>query len=234
MNIQDEEEKKSPKLEEEKKKAKEFAFVLGLPLVFNRGTVGAVMQEFTNIGLKLIVMEFVTDGPFLVMKLQGDDAVKRACELVSTKKVHPLWDRWPLRFILIKPKAFENGIMPDLLSTIENTRYYVKGLKMVNKSEVPYSVAWSDDNSSSMGETHKEEFGIALIVVPPLKAFDEQGSLRLGKYSEFVYVSERGESLKFVEEFFRFGVVGWVDSVNKEFCGGKYEPTLTGLLYEDD
>lgn len=35
-------------------KATEFTFVLGMRLVFLRGYVGVILQEFTNIGLKLI------------------------------------------------------------------------------------------------------------------------------------------------------------------------------------
>ncbi|KAI3996391.1 hypothetical protein MKX01_026859 [Papaver californicum] len=320
MTIQ-EEENIRPKLNEEKNKNKnknkknkkkkskenrgtvgevvqEFAFVLGLPFVFNH--VGEVLQEFIDIGLKLIdlrcmsvttefiqahfqkegrytftgpVMDFVTDDPFLAMKLQGDDAVYKAHQLVFTKRQHPFWDDWKnlvinlpdgstcsgstveeieekmrkvridfdldcrnQRFVLIKPKAFQDGIMPKMLSRIERICCYIKGLKLVKKSEVPHNVAWSDDSSSSLNETHKEEFGIALIVVPPWISFNKEGSLLLGEdvTSDLVYVSPEGESLKFVKEFFEFGVVGWFDSVSNIFCGGKFEPTLTGLLYEDD
>ncbi|KAI3991583.1 hypothetical protein MKX01_003740 [Papaver californicum] len=323
MTIQ-EEENIRPKLNEEKNKNKnkknkkkkkkskenrgtvgevvqEFAFVLGLPFVFNH--VGEVLQEFIDIGLKLIdlrcmsvttefiqahfqkesrytftgpVMDFVTDDPFLAMKLQGDDAVYKAHQLVFTKRRHPFWDRWKnlvinlpdgstcsgstveeieekmrkvridfdldcrnQRFVLIKPKAFQDGIMPKMLSRIERICCYIKGLKLVKKSEVPHSVAWSDDSSSSLNETHKEEFGIALIVVPPWISFNIRRFLtpRGRCYQvniDLVYVSPEGESLKFVKEFFEFGVVGWFDSVSNIFCGGKFEPTLTGLLYEDD
>ncbi|XP_026395939.1 uncharacterized protein LOC113290561 [Papaver somniferum] len=241
-------------------------------------------------------MKYISDGPFLAMKWEGENAVKRACEHVSKKKEYPLWDYWPLvyssdtvkraledartwfhadssdlsvavlknrnmifnlpdggicgglpqeeleilvdgstvdfnlssdlqRFVLIKPKAFE------LLSTIEKNCLYMKGLNLVKKSEVPHSVAWSDDNSSSPGET-QEKFGIALIVSLPDSVFDSKDSLIIAG-SEFVYASAEAESsLKFVKEFFPFGIVGWLDPDITDLRGGYFESTLIGLQFE--
>ncbi|KAI3849489.1 hypothetical protein MKX03_019400 [Papaver bracteatum] len=325
---------------EKKAEEAEFSFVLCLPFVFRHHIVGAVLKEFTNIGLKLanlrcvsVTRKFIDAhfekegrstlrnpslaylgvGPFVAMKLEGHNAVKEACRLVAEFKKFPMSEFWPFvyssvtvekaledaatwfrddsidsllkemkrnrmifnlpdcgmcgglpvkiiesivdysriafslasrtqRFVLIKPKAFEKGIIPDLLSTIEEHCLYMKGLKMVKKSEVPESVAWSDDNSSSSGETQAEEFGIALIALLPDSMFDTEGSLIIEKdiigehvSSEFVFVSAADEwSLKFVEEFFKFGVVGWLDqSISPGFHGGYFDSTLIGLQFED-
>ncbi|XP_026412962.1 uncharacterized protein LOC113308718 isoform X1 [Papaver somniferum] len=230
----------------------EFAFVLCLPFVFRHDVVGLVLKEFTQIGLKLLDLRLVSVsrkfidahfekegrsvlkttgfpylgvGPFLAMKLEGNDAIKEACRAIANWKFrstvyisatvekaledaatwfrddasdslqkamkrnrmifnhpdHGICGGLPVqiiqsivkytriaftlssrtqRFVLIKPKAFEEGIIPELLSTIESNCLYMKGLKLVKKSEVPDSVAWSDDNSSSSGETQAEEYGI--------------------------------------------------------------------------
>ncbi|KAI3896493.1 hypothetical protein MKW92_005269 [Papaver armeniacum] len=259
--------------------ATEFTFVLGMPLVFLRGYVGVVSQEFTNIGLKLIGLrcmsvtakfvnahyqrkgrktytgpatDFVNRGPFLAMILQGVQAVNKAQELVSSKKEPPFWDRWKenmmfalpadnnlsknvkevletknlmlevpagnvwggsteeklkyivhskkidftleranQRFLLIKPKAVQDGIMPKLLSTIEK-----KFLSL------PACMLFGEDSA------HIRE-------------------------RDLVYLGTEGESLELIKEFFQFGVVGWKDPTIEQYCGGLFESTLTGLQFED-
>ncbi|KAI3944327.1 hypothetical protein MKW92_031495 [Papaver armeniacum] len=286
-------------------KATEFTFVLGMPLVFLRGYVGVVLQEFTNIGLKLIGLrcmsvtakfvnahyqrkgrktytgpatDFVNRGPFLAMILQGVQAVNKAQELVSSKKEPPFWDRWPLvyssatvsmasedaemwfsansfysledalkkenlmfaslltitylkianqRFLLIKPKAVQDGIMPKLLSTIEKKCYYIR--EETHKEES--GIALSDDKSSSSGNTRKEEFGIALVLSPACLLFGEDSAHIRDR--DLVYLGTEGESLELIKEFFQFGVVGWKDPTTEQYCGGLFESTLTGLQFED-
>ncbi|KAI3937431.1 hypothetical protein MKW98_018730, partial [Papaver atlanticum] len=172
----------------------------------------------------------------------GGLPVKILKSIVEYSRIAFSLSRRTQRFLLIKPKAFEEGVIPDLLSTIEKNCLFIKGLKLLKKSEVPDSVAWSDDNSSSSGETQAEEFGIALIALLPDSMFDTEGSLIIGKdiigdhvSSEFVFVSAKAESsLKFVKEFFKFGVVGWLDpSTPPGFDGGYFESTLIGLQFED-
>lgn len=92
----------------------------------------------------------------------GGSTEEKLKYIVHSKKIDFTVERANQRFLLINPKAVQDGIMPKLLSIIEKKCYYIRGLKQVRKSDASLSVAWSDDKSSSPDETHKEESGIAL------------------------------------------------------------------------
>ncbi|MCL7050530.1 hypothetical protein MKW94_014324 [Papaver nudicaule] len=344
-------EEEKEKKNKNKKKRKEFTFVLATPLVFLRHTVGAVLQAFTETGLNVIdlrcmsvtpkfieahirkkgrniyesgdpVLSFVTYGPFVAMKLEGDEAVSKARQVIVSSEGAPFWNaEWPLvyssenveharedaamwfqadppnwkdealerknlmfnlpdgtkcggsteedlqaitgnckidfhlesgsqRFVLIRQEAFPDGMMPKLLSLMEKNCYFIRGLKLVKKSEAPHSGVWSE-NASSLGvtakefsgETDKEEFGMALIVSPSAYKLEEDCSwlLRECVSRGLVYLSAEGEWSKFAKDFFQFGVVGWRDpeagipdvgSWDNNFCGGMFETTLSGLLFD--
>ncbi|KAI3861386.1 hypothetical protein MKW98_000338 [Papaver atlanticum] len=188
-------------------------------------------------------MKYISDGPFLAMKWEGENAVKRACEHVSKKKERPLWDFWPLVYSsdTVKRALEDAGTWfhadsSDLsVAALKNRNMIVNlpdrgicgGLPqeeletLVDGSTIDFNLS-SDlqrfncylllrKTAFDMKGLKLEEFGIALIVWLPDSVFDPKDSLIIAG-SEFVYVSAEAESpLKFVEEFFPFGIVGWLD-----------------------
>ncbi|KAI3896496.1 hypothetical protein MKW92_005272 [Papaver armeniacum] len=276
-------------------KATEFTFVLGMPLVFLRGYVGVVLQEFTNIGLKLIGLrcmsvtakfvnahyqrkgrktytgpatDFVNRGPFLAMILQGVQAVNKAQELVSSKKEPPFWNRWPLVYssatvsmasedaeMWFSANSFyslEDALRKEnLMFALPADNNLSKNVKEVLETknlmlEVPAGNVWGGSTEEKLKYiVHSKKIDFTLeranqrfLLIKPKAVQDGimpklLSTIEKKCYYIRVYLGTEGESLELIKEFFQFGVVGWKDPTTEQYCGGLFESTLTGLQFED-
>ncbi|KAI3866527.1 hypothetical protein MKX03_002954 [Papaver bracteatum] len=144
-----------------------------------------------------------------------------------------------LTFILVRPLAFQKGCVGELVSIIEHNSLYLKGLKLVRKSEFPGSKAWP---ASSSG-VKEPEFGIGIAmlvrcILPPIQILnngdgcictdDNTGKIEI--CSNLIYLGEPGDKA-IIRQFFEFGVVSWVDPVSVAYCGGYFVATLSSLQF---
>ncbi|KAI3871299.1 hypothetical protein MKW92_008022 [Papaver armeniacum] len=145
-----------------------------------------------------------------------------------------------LTFVLIRPLAFEKQCVGELVSIIERNSSYIKGLKLVRKSEFPDSKAWL---TSSSGD-EKREFGIGIAmlvrqILPQIQIVNDgdgcicndgdTGKIKI--CSNLIYLGEPGDKTM-IREFFEFGAVSWVDPGSGANCGGYFVATLSSLQFE--
>ncbi|KAI3866530.1 hypothetical protein MKX03_002957 [Papaver bracteatum] len=144
-----------------------------------------------------------------------------------------------LTFILIRPLAFQKQCVGELVSIIERNSFYIKGLKLVRKSEFPHSEAWLA--SSSGVKEYEFGIGIAMLVrriLPQVQIVDNgDGCIcsddDIGKIkicSNLIYLGEPGDKT-IIRQFFEFGVVSWVDPASGANCGGYFVATLSSLQF---
>ncbi|KAI3953391.1 hypothetical protein MKW92_029081 [Papaver armeniacum] len=144
-----------------------------------------------------------------------------------------------LTFVLIRPLAFKKQCVGELVSIIERNSSYIKGLKLVRKSEFPDSKAWL---ASSSGD-EKCEFGIGIAmlvrcILPRIQIVNNgDGCIcndgNTGKIkicSNLIYQGEPGDKTM-IREFFEFGAVSWVDPASGANCGGYFVATLSSLQF---
>ncbi|KAI3868897.1 hypothetical protein MKW92_045828 [Papaver armeniacum] len=150
-----------------------------------------------------------------------------------------------LTFVLIRPLAFEKQCVGELVSIIERNSSYIKGLKLVRKSEFPDSKAWltSSSGDESSGD-EKREFGIGIAmlvrqILPQIQIVNDgdgcicndgdTGKIKI--CSNLIYLGEPGDKTM-IREFFEFGAVSWVDPASGANCGGYFVATLSSLHFE--
>ncbi|KAI3866526.1 hypothetical protein MKX03_002953 [Papaver bracteatum] len=144
-----------------------------------------------------------------------------------------------LTFVLIKPLAFLKQCVGELVSIIERNSSYIKGLKLVRKSEFPDSKALF---ASSSGDK-KREFGIGIAmlvrqILPQIQIVnDGDGCIcndgNTGKIkicSNLIYLGEPGDKTM-IHDFFEFGAISWVDPASGANCGGYFVATLSSLQF---
>ncbi|XP_026445401.1 uncharacterized protein LOC113345990 [Papaver somniferum] len=148
-----------------------------------------------------------------------------------------------LTFVLIKPLAFEKQFVGELVSIIERNSSYIKGLKLVRKSEFHDSKAWLASSSGDESGDEKREFGIGIAmlvrqILPHIQIVnDGDGCIcndgNTGKIkicSNLIYLGEPGDKTM-ICEFFEFGAVSWVDPASGANCGGYFVATLSSLQF---
>ncbi|MCL7027029.1 hypothetical protein MKW94_007227 [Papaver nudicaule] len=138
---------------------------------------------------------------------------------------------------LIKPLAFRERCVGEILDAIEVNCFGLRGLKLVKKAEHP-SRAWLTDSSSEIDGD--DEYGVAVVVfgmkpcfkILPgdIKKIDHDNEVfEIG--SDYLYLSDPGEDvLEAAAEFFDYGFTAWACPGHSSLFGCIFEASFVGLV----
>ncbi|KAI3934283.1 hypothetical protein MKW98_009264 [Papaver atlanticum] len=147
-----------------------------------------------------------------------------------------------MSIVVIKPKAFREFCVGEILEAVEVNCFLVRGLKLVKKADCPKSVVWSDSCSSS--ETDGDECALAMvaeIVAPKLELLHDDPDAKYIDFSSkiyrvgsnYIYKSNQDTLWNDMAEFFPYGLILWVDPSGEHVCAQMFEASLIGIVSQD-
>ncbi|KAI3907129.1 hypothetical protein MKW92_015250 [Papaver armeniacum] len=134
--------------------------------------------------------------------------------------------------VVIKPKAFRDSCVGDILKAVEVNSFGVRGLKLVRKADCPENVAWSDSCTSS--EAESDECTLAMVanfLSPKFELLDNAPDHKDISFtskvyqvgSNYIYKSKPNTLCDDMVEFFPHGLVIWVHPRGEYVCGNMFE-----------
>ncbi|KAI3921259.1 hypothetical protein MKW92_039629 [Papaver armeniacum] len=135
---------------------------------------------------------------------------------------------------LIKPLAFRERCVGEILDAIESNSYGVRGLTLV-KISVP-NKGWLTDSLSTIDD---DEYGLAVVANHVKSCFNmRSGNIKKIDHdnkvfeigSDYLHKSEPGQGvLEAASEFFHHGFSVWEYQGHRSVRGGIFEASLVGL-----
>ncbi|XP_026407304.1 uncharacterized protein LOC113302585 [Papaver somniferum] len=139
--------------------------------------------------------------------------------------------------LVIKPKAFDEYCVGEILKAFEFSSFEVRGLKVVRKAECPETAVWSCETDSNapalaiVANFLSPKFGFTHDK-PDAEDIDFSSEVyRVG--SNYIYKSEVDTLCRDMTDFFPYGLVLWVDPECDHVCGNMFEASLIGLKTQD-
>ncbi|KAI3939485.1 hypothetical protein MKW92_012179, partial [Papaver armeniacum] len=123
---------------------------------------------------------------------------------------------------LIKPLAFRDRCVGEILDAIESNSYGVRGLTLV-KISVP-NKGWLTGSLSTIDD---DEYGLAVVAYHIKSCFN----MRSGNIKKIGHDNKRAGSrvLEAASEFFHHGFSVWENQCHRSVRGGIFEASLVGL-----
>ncbi|MCL7037389.1 hypothetical protein MKW94_006909 [Papaver nudicaule] len=176
-------------------------------------------RSFTSTHLVYLLPEGETHGP----SEEAYEMLRNDAFCNRQPNLHAYFPTDDMSLVVIKPKAFRECCVGDILTAVENSSHGVRGLKLVRKADFPES----DDLWCASGETDDDECAVAVVVNSLCAEFQLLCDEPDTKHIDF----ELGEYL--FGNLFPYGMTLWVHPGGKYLCGMNFEATLVGLDSED-
>ncbi|KAI3884207.1 hypothetical protein MKX03_018729 [Papaver bracteatum] len=149
-----------------------------------------------------------------------------------------LKDNFPLKdmcVFLIKPLAFQERCVGEILDAIESNSYGSRGLTLVKISDVP-NKGWLTDSSS---KNEDDGYGLAVVAYHINSCFNmRSGNIKKIDHdnkvfeigSDYLHKSGPGQGvLEDASMFFHYGFIVWEYEGHRTMYGGIFQASLFGL-----